>query len=54
MKAGFPKKKRKKAYTGGEKQKRATYYSGGGVVKYKNIQDKVKKCDTKAGMNTMK
>lgn len=54
MKAGFPKKKRKKAYVGGKTQKRATYYSGGGVVKYKNIQDKVKKCDTKAGMNTMK
>jgi len=53
MKAGFPKKKRKKAYVGG-KQKRATYYSGGGVVKYKNIEDKVKKCDAKAGLNTMK
>ena len=38
MKAGFPRKK---------------YYSGG-VVTYKNIEDKVKKCDAKAGMNTMK
>jgi len=53
MEEGFPKKKRKKAYVGGE-QKRATYYSGGGVVKYKNIEDKVKKCDAKAGLNTMK
>jgi len=53
MKAGFPKKKRKKAYIGG-KQKRAAYYSGGSVVKYKNIEDKVKKCDAKAGLNTMK
>ena len=30
------------------------YYSGGGVKKYKNIKDKVKKCDAKVGMNTMK
>jgi hypothetical protein len=51
MKAGFPKKKRKKAYAGG--QKRKEYYSGG-VVKYKNIEDKVKKCNAKAGLNTMK
>ena len=51
MKEGFPKKKRKKAYTGG--QKRKEYYSGG-VVKYKNIEDKVKKCNAKAGLNTMK
>lgn len=53
MEEGFPKKKRKKAYVGG-KQKRAAYYSGGSVVKYKNIEDKVKKCDAKAGLNTMK
>lgn len=53
MKAGFPKKKRKKAYGGG-KQKRAMYYSGGGVKKYKDIKDKVKKCDAKVGLNTMK
>ena len=38
MKAGFPRKK---------------YYSGG-VVTYKNIEDKVKKCDAKVGLNTMK
>ena len=30
------------------------YYSGGGDKKYKNIKDKVKKCDAKVGMNTMK
>ncbi len=53
MKAGFPKKKRKKAYGGG-KQKRAMYYSGGGVKNYKDIKDKVKKCDAKVGLNTMK
>ena len=53
MKAGFPKKKRKKA-SGGGNQKRAMYYSGGGVKKYKNIEDKVKKCDSKVGLNTMK
>ncbi len=53
MEEGFPKKKRKKASTGGN-QKRAMYYSGGGVKKYKNIKDKVKKCDAKVGMNTMK
>ena len=29
-------------------------YYGGGVVQYKDIKDKVKKCDAKAGMNTMK
>mgnify|MGYP003139027655 FL=1 len=52
MQEGFP-KKRKKA-SGGGKQKRAMYYSGGGVKKYKNIEDKVKKCDAKAGLNTMK
>ena len=52
MKAGFPKKRKKRA-TGGE-QKRAMYYSGGGVKKYKNIEDKVKKCNAKAGLNTMK
>jgi len=53
MEAGFPKKKRKKAYGGG-KQKRAMYYSGGGVKNYKDIKDKVKKCDAKVGLNTMK
>ena len=54
MEEGFPKKKRKKAYVGGKTQKRSMYYSGGGVQKYKNIKDKVKKCDAKAGLNTMK
>ena len=29
-------------------------YYGGGVVQYKDIKDKVKKCDAKAGLNTMK
>jgi hypothetical protein len=52
MQEGFP-KKRKKA-SGGGKQKRAMYYSGGGVKNYKNIKDKVKKCDAKVGLNTMK
>ena len=52
MQEGFPKKRKKRA-TGGE-QKRAMYYSGGGVKKYKNIKDKVKKCDAKVGLNTMK
>ena len=48
MEEGFPKKKRKKAYVGGkQKKEKAAYYSGGGVVKYKNIEDKVKKCDAK-------
>jgi len=29
-------------------------YGEGGVVQYADIKDKVKKCDAKAGMNTMK
>ena len=34
-------------------QDRKMYYEGG-VVQYKDIEDKVKKCDAKAGLNTMK
>ena len=34
-------------------QDRKMYYEGG-IVQYKNIKDKVKKCDAKAGLNTMK
>ena len=29
-------------------------YSNGGVVQYTSIEDKVKKCDARVGMNTMK
>lgn len=43
MKAGFPKKKRKKAYGGG-KQERKMYNTGG----YASISDMEKSCDSKA------
>ena len=38
-------------YMGGSKR---MAYGEGGVVQYSDIKDKVKKCDAKAGMNTMK
>ena len=44
------KDKRKKMYKGTKRMA----YSEGGVVQYKDIEDKVKKCTAKAGMNTMK
>lgn len=44
----YSKDKRKKMYAG-----RMTYNEGG-VVQYADIKDKVKKCDAKVGMNTMK
>ena len=43
MKAGFPKKKRKKAYGGGN-QERKMYNTGG----YASISDMEKSCDSKA------
>ena len=43
MKAGFPKKKRKKAYGGGN-QERKMYNTGG----YASISDMEKACDSKA------
>ena len=43
MEAGFPKKKRKKAYGGG-KQERKMYNTGG----YASISDMEKSCDSKA------
>ena len=47
------KNKRSMYYMGGNKEKRMAYGEGG-VVQYADIKDKVKKCDAKAGMNTMK
>ena len=43
MKAGFPKKKRKKAYGGGN-QERKMFNTGG----YASISDMEKSCDSKA------
>ncbi len=45
----------RKMYNKGNKatEKRMAYGEGG-VVQYADIKDKVKKCDAKAGMNTMK
>lgn len=50
------KNKRSMYYMGGskEKKKERMAYGEGGVVQYADIKDKVKKCDAKAGMNTMK
>ena len=42
-------------YNKGEKvEEKRMAYGEGGVVQYSDIKDKVKKCDAKAGMNTMK
>ena len=50
------KTKRDMYYMGGSKKKKKERmaYSDGGVVQYKSIEDKVKKCDARVGMNTMK
>ena len=44
------KDKRKKMYKGTKRMA----YGDGGVVQYTSIEDKVKKCDARVGMNTMK
>lgn len=44
----------RKMYAGGGYSKKRMAYGEGGVVQYADIKDKVKKCDAKAGMNTMK
>ena len=46
--------KNRMMYMGGGYSKKRMAYGEGGVVQYADIKDKVKKCDAKAGMNTMK
>jgi len=45
----------RKMYNKGKKaEEKRMAYSDGGVVQYTSIEDKVKKCDARVGMNTMK
>ena len=46
-------KEAKKYEVAKKAQDRKMYYEGG-IVQYKDIKDKVKKCDAKVGLNTMK
>ena len=54
QKADKKSSKNRMMYAGGGYSKKRMAYGEGGVVQYADIKDKVKKCDAKAGMNTMK
>ena len=54
QKANKKSSKNRMMYAGGGYSKKRMAYGEGGVVQYADIKDKVKKCDAKAGMNTMK